>query len=170
MADALRCPRDRTDLAIVRSPGWRTYRCGRCEGVAVTLAALRKIVPEERLRDLWKLLPAAGAGDPCPVCSKPLTGTRVAQGADVIDLDACRSCQLIWFDADELRRFSPARQEPPASVAGHRPNADLSARAREALARATLEAGALGDEALRQAAVAAAVLVFIARVLLRLRW
>jgi len=37
---------------------------------------------------------------------------RVDVDAETIEIDACRRCQLFWFDGTELETFSPERQEP----------------------------------------------------------
>jgi Zn-finger nucleic acid-binding protein len=162
VTDELRCPRCRTDLATVAASGWEMYRCPGCDGVAVTMALLRKFAPRNRVNELWFQLADGTPGDPCPSCARPMTGTRVACEGLAVDLDGCRTCQTIWFDADELARFSPDRREPPPRADA---NADLSPRARAAVARATVEAETLGTRAQTQAAAVIAILVAIVRIL-----
>lgn len=130
-------------------------------------ATLRRIAPRKRVRSLWNGLGRGTPGDPCPSCANPLDATRVGAGADAIDLDACRTCQLIWFDANELARFSPEHQRPQDRIS---PEYDgLSLAACEVLASAKIETKARREKARVQASTAVAVIVIVARLLYVLR-
>ncbi len=131
----MRCPRCRVDLVSVTSNGAVSWRCGTCKGVAVGVGVLRRFAPKDRVAELWNDAWRAvdATGDGCPSCrSRMRTLTLELDGAS-LELDACRACLLVWFDADELRRFSPQAQEPPAAPK----QADaLSPEARRELGRA----------------------------------
>jgi Zn-finger nucleic acid-binding protein len=156
-AMALRCPRCRVDLAIEKRGHARFDRCPRCRGVAVNLALLRRFAPPERLRNLWLNLSAGRAADPCPSCDRPLLAAPVDCGGRDVEIEVCRPCQLLWFDAEKLAEFSPSRQAPAA------PKHELSPAAAEALALAMNSAERLGDQAEDQAQFVANLLIGIAR-------
>lgn len=110
---SLRCPRCRTALASTTTDGARFERCSNCKGLAVAVGVLRRFAPSDRVRAIWVNLPASRPGADCPSCSRMMAETKVAAGDDHVELDVCKACQLLWFDADELARFSPQRQSPP---------------------------------------------------------
>lgn len=131
----LRCPRDRADLVIETSEGFRVERCPLCAGLVVTVAMLRRIATAERVNSLWRSVSAGSPGDRCPSCPKRLSTSQVHIGAREIELDACRTCQLLWFDADELAAFAPKGSRPSPAAAKER----LSPAAAEAMARSEIE-------------------------------
>jgi Zn-finger nucleic acid-binding protein len=149
---ALRCPVCRVDLAPEPHGGVRFDRCPRCRGVAVNLAVVRQFAPANRVRELWINIPVGRAGAPCPSCRRPLLATPVACGERTIDVDVCRACQVLWFDADELAAFSPKRQAPRKSTE------PLSPAATEAVVRAKMYAESLGEQAEEEARIVSAVL------------
>jgi Zn-finger nucleic acid-binding protein len=143
MSDSLRCPRCRVDLDVVATRG-QTHHCPRCGGVALTVALLRQFAPEERIKRLWLASTDGEPGDPCPSCSRPLVVVP-PYGERSTALDVCRPCQLIWFDAEKLKAFSPERQAP------RRTGDHLSPRAAEALVRAQIESQRVADDVDRDA-------------------
>ena len=142
---ALRCPRCRTDLARASRNGARFDRCTTCRGVSFNLAVVRQFVPRDRVARFWR-----GAGDgrdgaACPSCSNAMALLAASHAGRELTLDACRRCQLLWFDAGELAAFSPERQAPP------RDSPRLSPASAEALGGAMPSAERLGDQALDEA-------------------
>ena len=98
------------------------WRCRRCQGHAVNYSVLRRALSDPRWTRLRRAAVAATqpAGVTCPSCRR---GTlRVSDGK--VDLDSCRTCQLFWFDAQELEGLPPR----PAKE-------ELSPQAREAIVR-----------------------------------
>lgn len=147
---SLVCPRCSVALEIASHPGWRVDRCPKCGGLAATLALLRRFVPPERLRKIWRRLGEVERGDRCPSCRHCLHTLPVDHAGRRLEIDACGTCQLLWFDAGELAAFSPERQAPPD------PHGGLSEAAREAMAIAQLQLDnqrrdAEGDELLLEA-------------------
>lgn len=115
---SLRCPHDRVALQAVRQGPLRFYRCGACQGVAVNLSALRQLTSQERTRALWReaLNLGRNEGPPCPSCESPCT--VLPASAERPELDICRSCHVVWFDAGELEQSgagepAEAPPEPP---------------------------------------------------------
>ncbi|MHC5052954.1 MAG: zf-TFIIB domain-containing protein, partial [Planctomycetota bacterium] len=96
----LTCPRCATRLEAVRYGRAAAWRCRRCQGHAVNYAVLRRNLTDPRWTRLRRsaVATAQPGAVTCPSCRKP--ARRVSDGKT--DLDACRSCQLFWFDAQEL--------------------------------------------------------------------
>jgi membrane associated rhomboid family serine protease/Zn-finger nucleic acid-binding protein len=121
----LTCPHCAQPLEAVRYGSALAWRCRRCQGHAVNYGVLRRTLPDVR----WTRLRRAAvktrqpAGIRCPSCRRP--ARRVSDGK--MDLDACRKCQLFWFDARELESLPTRPKEK-----------DLSPQAREAVARLEL--------------------------------
>jgi membrane associated rhomboid family serine protease/Zn-finger nucleic acid-binding protein len=126
----LACPRCGSRLRVVTYGTASAYRCGRCEGHAVTYPVLREAIERGRWQRLWRrvLKGAAGSGVRCPGCGG---GTaEIRDGA--LAIDSCRRCHLIWFDKGEI----------PAVVRGSTPSVEAArARIGEARARDSARAG-----------------------------
>jgi membrane associated rhomboid family serine protease/ribosomal protein L37AE/L43A len=118
----LTCPHCAERLEAVRYGRAAAWRCRRCQGHAVDYSVLRRALPDPRWTRLRRAAVATAqpAAVTCPSCRR--RAFRVSDGKT--DLDACRTCQLFWFDAHELESLPhrPAKEE-------------LSPRAREAIAR-----------------------------------
>ncbi|MCB9744216.1 MAG: rhomboid family intramembrane serine protease [Alphaproteobacteria bacterium] len=139
---SLRCPHDRVALQAVRKGPLRFYRCESCQGVAVNLAALRKLSSPEAARGLWRAALDVGRceGPACPSCERPCT--VVPPTAERPELDLCRSCQVVWFDAGELEQSAGAAPEPPPA------SKELPPEGAELLAR--LKSEQIADDAHRE--------------------
>ncbi len=90
------------------------WKCEACSGVAANLAVLRKYLKDDTVRKLW--LEAVNGSKPsqrkCPCCVQMLKEFTVSRDNRRIHLDLCRTCQLIWFDKDELEAFPRAKKLP----------------------------------------------------------
>ncbi|MGH9556926.1 MAG: rhomboid family intramembrane serine protease [Terriglobales bacterium] len=119
------CPTCGSRLSRTHAGG-HFLSCERCRGCAVRISLLRKTAKEEFVEQLWsEARTARGEGKrSCPVCAKTMAGITVTPDDRVLAVEACRSCQLIWFDTQELQRMPPA--EPPP---------ELSPDARQATAK-----------------------------------
>lgn len=114
--------------------------------MSFNLAVLRQFVPHDRLTRFWLRTEGGRPGGACPSCANAMSLVTIEQSGRALELDACRRCQLLWFDADELAAFSPEHQAPPPQ-----PPEKLSPRAAEALVGALPGAEELGDKAITQA-------------------
>ncbi len=139
--ETLPCPRCGTDLVAVESGGAATWACASCRGRAVGVAVLRRFAPKERVDALWNDVAriATGTGGRCPSCRRPMRVATERLDGKPLTLDVCRTCQFVWFDADELAAFSPGGTEPRGG------DPDLSPEARRALAVAKVEAVSAGE-------------------------
>lgn len=121
----LTCPHCVEPLEAVKYGPALAWRCRRCQGHAVNYGVLRRALPQPRWTRLRRaaVKTAQPAGVRCPSCRRWIH--RVSDGK--VDLDACRKCQLFWFDAQELE----SQPQRPAKE-------ELSPEARAAIARLEL--------------------------------
>jgi len=119
MSGSLSCPRCRQHLEQERRADASFFRCGTCRGLMVTVALLRRFVPQDRLRRVWSRLADGTPSVPCPSCTRPMRTFPYPDGARPIELDGCQTCQVLWFDGDELIALSPERQAPDTPLEPH---------------------------------------------------
>jgi Zn-finger nucleic acid-binding protein len=97
------------------------WACGKCGGCAATIATLRKSIQHETLRRAWNRTVGANrrALMDCPGCRSSMHRVPISDGPEI---DLCRQCQMMWFDADELAQM-PSRSE--ADIASESWGAEL---------------------------------------------
>jgi Zn-finger nucleic acid-binding protein len=102
------CPTCHEPINRHSQPPFLLWRCHRCEGCAVTIAMLRRGIRNDLLQKAWDRTVGREQkrNRRCPGCSTfmylvPTVGPEI---------DLCRSCQMIWFDAGELNKM-PERSE-----------------------------------------------------------
>lgn len=131
------CPECHTKLSPTRVAGGAIWKCQACSGAALNVAVLRKYLKDDTVRELW--LAAVSKSTPsnrkCPCCEKVLKEFTVSRDNRRMHLDLCKTCQLMWFDRDELEAF-------PRSEKMHTPNMDENL----ALAKIRLEAELEGEQ------------------------
>jgi len=101
-------------MAPTRSGRLRGWLCRGCQARAANLTVLRKAgANRARLSAVWQTSAGATeAGPDCPACQRP---TRRVNPSGDLELDVCRSCMLVFFDAGELEQLTPV---PAWSAAG----------------------------------------------------
>jgi membrane associated rhomboid family serine protease/Zn-finger nucleic acid-binding protein len=126
------CPRCKVPLKDVRTSGGVFYGCDVCGGRAVTIELLRKRFTPESINPLWlhAMRGEGRAGLPCPSCGQPMLGVALSDQAE-INVDVCKRCHFIWFDAHEVEILIPRQPDPVAP--------ELPQKAREMLAIAEVE-------------------------------
>jgi len=126
------CPRCNAPLKEVRTSGGVLYGCDVCGGRAVTIELLRKRFTPESINPLWlhAMRGEGRVGLPCPSCLQPMIGVALSERAE-INIDVCKHCHFIWFDAHEVDTLVPRQPEPTAP--------ELPQKAREMLAIAEVE-------------------------------
>jgi len=106
------CPICMTSLSPMRAAEGSLWKCEACSGVAANVAVLRKYLKDDIVRKLW--LEAITGSTPsdrkCPCCVQALKEFTVSRDNRRIHLDLCKTCQLIWFDKDELEAFPRAKK------------------------------------------------------------
>ncbi|HAV13870.1 MAG TPA: hypothetical protein DCX06_10335 [Opitutae bacterium] len=97
------CPKCRAALARRRNDFGVYWHCNDCDGSAVTMSLLRKMIPTEAMNGLWQ---RARAGSyprkhRCPGCKRKMEEISVeAEGLERA-IDVCTSCQFVWLDEGE---------------------------------------------------------------------
>jgi Zn-finger nucleic acid-binding protein len=97
------CPACGGPLAS-RSTAVSVWSCERCHGSLLQLSRLRVQTSAERALDVWsrtRLAPASATRN-CPGCEAPFRTWTQPLNGQLTELDACRSCELLWLDAGEL--------------------------------------------------------------------
>lgn len=88
--------------------------CDGCGSSAATLIHLKQAsAARARLLDTWQAArrKAVDDGRACPACTHPMCLVGAAgEDARAVELDVCRRCQVLWFDAGELEVFLPPRK------------------------------------------------------------
>jgi len=108
------CPKCKTSLSPTRVAEGSLWKCEACAGVAANVAVLREHLKDDTVRKLWlEAITASTQSDrKCPCCVKMLKEFTVSRDNQQIHLDLCRTCQLMWFDKDELEAFPRAKKLP----------------------------------------------------------
>ncbi len=129
------CPHCRANLEPHRTVAGLVWVCQACQGRAVTLPVLRNLIEPPAVNQLWGQLLAGGVESrhPCPVCLRPMRALLHSGMDATLELDACRSCHLVWFDVHELCRLP--RKPPPEKP----PELKLPPELREKIALAKIE-------------------------------
>lgn len=137
----LRCPRCRTSRLLREIRDGVRWSCPECHGYTSTIGALRERAPKNAVNAVWQAAweDSAPSELTCPGCARPMARVPVPAGEGTRDVDVCRSCQLVWFDADE-RALIPDREPAPTRAP------PTSRDARVILARAELDAIARREE------------------------
>lgn len=128
------CPVCHAELNRTAVPGGGlVWICPTCKGRAVNLSVLRRAVNQQHFNRLWQTTweGAVHTDRKCPSCEKPMVEVPLMPPPDSLVLDACRSCQFVWFDAAELEKIPAAVPPPPTPEDEFR---KLPLAAREAIA------------------------------------
>jgi Zn-finger nucleic acid-binding protein len=122
--DEYQCPRCYVPLAQNKMQFGIFWSCAKCGGRAVTVELLRRTFTPDSINPLWlHAIRGEGASSfACPSCHRQMIQVALADGANV-NVDVCKSCHFIWFDAHELDSLTP------------RPAAEISREERERTAR-----------------------------------
>ena len=108
------CPKCKTMLSPTRVAEGSLWKCEACSGVAVNLAVLRKYLKDDTVRKLWleAITASTLSNRKCPSCVKMLKEFTINRDNRQIHLDLCKTCQLMWFDRDELVAFPKVEKLP----------------------------------------------------------
>ena len=101
----LTCPVCNTPLLETRSTRAVMWTCPTCRGRAIGVSLLRRATEGRWAGELWQqALAASSRGERlCPSCRTAMV--------DVTDVEICKGCQLVWFDAADFEAapFLPER-------------------------------------------------------------
>jgi len=129
------CPRCQCRLARAKlkvKPGV-LWVCRSCQGRAIGLGLLRRLVDPKAVKRIWSVASQSGKDScrSCPSCQRPmivmlLPLQKDQDSPEILELDICRSCQFVWFDPKEFGQLPPPPTPPKEP--------ELPARAKEILA------------------------------------
>jgi Zn-finger nucleic acid-binding protein len=109
----MNCPRDNVALDRVSADGATSFACRTCAGRSVNVALLRRMMPSQRLHELWTVVRHSPTGDAaCPSCAQAMRLVSLDDGPAALRLDGCVPCQMVWFDAGELRALASGAESP----------------------------------------------------------
>jgi len=119
----LACPRCGAPLRGFRLHDGLGWRCPRGHGAAQTYALLRRHAPVPVARALWAAVAAAELedGPACPSCRRATRTVPWALPRARVEVDACRACQVVWFDAGEAEDVPSVPEEGGARGARRAP-------------------------------------------------
>lgn len=112
----LTCPRDQQILERKRENKFIHYCCPFCQGVAMTMAVLRRRLERKFTNDLWNRARTSSlAGVTCPSCLGESKAVVVVEDDEDqgTEIDVCRRCQILWLDPGELEN-TPGKKPPRA--------------------------------------------------------
>jgi Zn-finger nucleic acid-binding protein len=100
----MKCPACRGVFEAVRGSGVQTYACRSCRGRALTIPILKRYAPSEEVIGLWRMSVERECltHRECPVCQRSMIAFVADLPDKPIEMNACRRCQLFFFDAGQL--------------------------------------------------------------------
>lgn len=130
----MRCPACGCELVTVETTAGQVQRCRRGHGTSINVAVLRRRFDETLA--LWRAASRQPQGSrPCPACARSMRAFFWQGAREGVELDACSTCQLVWFDAAEVEalriRLSERRSVASAGATpGRRLGVEVNARHR----------------------------------------
>lgn len=115
----LACPRCGWELAHRVHGELDAWACPARHGLLAPVATLRREMHPRAHAQIERMLESDGPEDaPCPRCRRAMRQARVTSEDETVLLDACATCRVVWFDADELDRLRGRAAAPkkPASA------------------------------------------------------
>ncbi|MCK6446045.1 MAG: rhomboid family intramembrane serine protease [Planctomycetes bacterium] len=138
------CPNCRLPLARHRTDAGSFWSCSACDGRVATVDFLRRSADHDAVNALWNAArsPLETSRRVCPSCERAMAIVIVETATWTVPIDACTTCQCLWFDRGEIERLGKRATRVARG---------LSPRASEAVARAEV-AGLAADAAANPAA------------------
>lgn len=108
------CPKCKTTLSPTRVAEGLLWKCEACSGAAANMAVLRKYLKSDTVRELWRtaVVESTQSERMCPSCGHTLREFAASRDNCRLSLDLCRTCQLMWFDKNELEAFPRTEKLP----------------------------------------------------------
>ncbi|MGJ8640662.1 MAG: rhomboid family intramembrane serine protease [Opitutaceae bacterium] len=131
------CPKCRSALARRKNDFGVFWYCGACDGSAVTMSLLRKMIPSDAMNGLWQRarLGSYPRKCRCPGCNRKMEEISVAAEGQTRAIDVCTSCQFVWLDEGEwadLAFFAVEEATPEAMREAVRAQIEQKRRERSA--------------------------------------
>jgi len=111
----MRCTDCKTRLQTIRSPSGLRWACGQCGGQAMAPGWLRSAMSKDFLRRFWTQAREGEAGPrDCPSCGRAMVVLSPTP-AGALEVDACSTCRIVWFDPDEVERMIATDDAKPTA-------------------------------------------------------
>ena len=96
------CPSCKVDLITVRLRDGIYFACDQCGGKAVTVPQVRRTIGEKLTQDLMRKIrnTTTSCERECPYCNRFML--QFYWENPPLQLEACKPCNLVWFDAQEF--------------------------------------------------------------------
>ena len=106
------CPKCKTSLSPTRVAEGLLWKCEACSGVAANMAVLRKYLKSDTVKKLWRtaVVESKQSDRMCPGCGHTLREFTANRDNRRISLNLCKTCQMMWFDKNELEAFPRAEK------------------------------------------------------------
>ena len=111
------CPICAKPLDTIRQREGLFYLCAGCNGRALTVPQVRRVLGDRlaaRLLRLMKLSRRPGERA-CPFCAQRMLVIQSQEPP--LELDACASCSVVWFDAPSYETLPEGAVETTSSLA-----------------------------------------------------
>ena len=99
-----KCPICRIEMDIIQTKRGVFWECPSCKGITASIGFLRNNISDVIVNQFWQQARAnhTPGTRKCPSCGRNMC--VVQSTADQInqELDICKTCQLVWFDAEEF--------------------------------------------------------------------
>ena len=110
------CPICTKPLITVRQREGVFYPCPACDGRAMTISQVRHVLGDRVATKILRLIMSSRLRNErlCPFCSKPMIVVNTQEPP--LELDACRLCSVIWFDAPTYESLPQLTVETTNSI------------------------------------------------------
>ena len=104
--------------------------CPSCQGRAMTLTVVQKVIPRQVVNSLWQKARdnRHSDGKTCPACKRRMAEVSISCGHRTENLDVCTGCHFIWFDPREFESL-PKNAAPKVPKASQISDKEKEARA-----------------------------------------
>lgn len=114
----LRCHECAETLARIQDAGDAQWICSKCRARVVSSATIDRLIDATVARGLRELIAggSATAGAPCPACGRTMRALESRVHGLALEIDACRECRLVRFDAGEFEQLPRKERYEGAEV------------------------------------------------------
>jgi Zn-finger nucleic acid-binding protein len=101
------CPNCKISLIENKNRYGSVWFCATCMGEGLPVDLLQKTSDPKAIKEIWDnaKLENHRSGKSCEACQKPMLVSKTSDKLGAIELDACPTCYLLWFDMDELQKL-----------------------------------------------------------------
>jgi membrane associated rhomboid family serine protease len=110
------CPACGASLRTIRQRDGIFFECADCHGRAITLPQIRRVAGDRYTTSLLRQINANenAAGRGCPFCTRQMR--RFTSKEPPLELDACKTCGVVWFDPFEFNAVPETAVESPEAA------------------------------------------------------